>query len=131
MGAALAWTWEAPCRVGVERRKSSGLEACTRGSEIAVIWAALVWEPETLARTIPPTPREEAQRGQFPFLLPAPTSHLRLGFLLSARGAFPSFPSSRVFYTSAGLESRGGEDRKSGNSIQLFVVLSPKEALRP
>lgn len=114
-----------------EEEKQRWLEACTRGSESTVIWAALVWEPETLARTIAPTRREEAQRGQFPFLLPAPTSHLRLGFLLSAIGALSSFPSSRVFYISAGLERRGGEDRKSGNSFQLFVVLSPKEALGP
>lgn len=130
-GAALARNWGAPCRVGVERRQSSGGWKPAPGGVRPRLSGRLSSGSRRPWRAPRHRRREEAQRGQFPFLLPAPTSHLRLGFLLSAKGALSSFPSSRVFYTSAGLESRGGEDRKSGNSFQLFVVLSPKEALGP
>lgn len=70
VGAAPEISGSCPCaELGGPLQGGSGeeaeqrwLEACARGSETAVIWAALVWEPETLARTTAPTAGGGAER---------------------------------------------------------------------
>ena len=59
-------------------------------------------------------------------------SLLGLGFFLTGQrdiSPLPFFPESST--PPQGWRGGEGEDRKSGNSFQLFVVLSPTEALRP
>ena len=113
-----------------DEEKQPRLEACTGGgrprlSRLLQSGSRRPW------RAPQHGPHGRRRRGPLPFLLPAPVSPRTWFFPNWPEGHFPPALLSRVFYTSAGLERRGGEDRKSGNSFQLFVVLSPTEALRP
>lgn len=111
-----------------EEEKPQRLEACARGSETAVILVAPFWEPETLARTMARTRREEAQRGQLPFLLLSDLSPWTWLSPNCQRDTFPlPFLLSLLHLRRVGEEGRG----KTGKVVTPSNFLSFCPLRRP